>query len=200
MYEIMEKYHLKKFITPPLIAIIALLSSCCIHKNATSISNANLFCDKTNKDSTVSSTKADSILLALQDADSLALYSIASPQQQKDSIAYDSIKQYKIAKSYGKVKSTLTSIYNFLMAEDGILNSNYLLPKQAFYPDFVLRCYKDSTTTTLLFSFGSEELKVITPKSNSKTYQICQMKNVLRWFNLVIPDNDYIKNLLKWKQ
>ncbi len=194
----MENYHLRKFITQPLIAIIALLSSCCIHKSATQTSN--LFLDKNNKDSVVSNTKEDSTLLALQDVDSLYLYSIASPQQQNDSTCSDSIQHYKIAKNYGKVSSTHTSIYNFLIAGDRILNSNYPLPKQAFYPDFVLRCHKNTMTTTMQFSFGSEELKVITQEYNTKTYQICQMKNVLRWFNLAIPDNEYIKNLLKWKQ
>lgn len=192
----MEKYHLRKFIFLP---IIAILTSCCIQKNATQTSYSNLFFDKSNKNNIISNLQKDSILLAIQNVDSLYLYSIAGPQQPKDTIDCDSIEHYKIAKNFGKVSFTHTSIYNFLIAEDEVFNQKYPLPKQAFNPIFALRCYKQDIVTVLLFSFGSEELRVINQEVNTKTYQICQLKNVLRWFNLVIPDNEYIKNILKWK-
>ena len=87
----MDKYHPRRTTTPLLIVIIAFLSSCCIHKNATAVSNDNFSLTKEDNDSLLSNT--DSLLKSIHNLDSLYLYTIVSPQQQ-DSMVKDSIAHY----------------------------------------------------------------------------------------------------------
>lgn len=178
--ELMEKHHPRSITA--LLLIVTLLSSCCIHKSAT---------DTTHEKSTL-----------VQNADRILLYRMASPQQQQDSLAYnkmDSIYHYKIDKKLGKVNCANTAIFNFLTQEEGMFTSDYPAVKQAFWPDYALKCYRNDKNYILLFSLGTEELRIISQDYTETTYKITKMKTILHWFDMTIPNDNYIKSILKWK-
>ena len=184
--------------TPLLIVITAFLSSFCIHKDATRTSNDKSFLGKGAKDS--SQTIKDSLLLSnIHDVDRILLYTIASPQQP-DSLLKDSIGHYKVYKAYGKISPANIAIFNFLMKEDGLLRSDYPPVKQMFYPYCALRCHKGKETYILLYSLGTEELRIQKQGHKEETYQILKMRTMLHWLNQVLPNDEYIKNLSTWKQ
>lgn len=192
----MDKYHPCRITTPLLFVIVAFLSSCCILENTTKVFNDNLCLAKEAKDSLQSNT--DSLLKSIQNFDSLYLYTIVLPQQQ-DSIMKDSIVHYKISNSYGKISQTNVAIFDFIIQE-GIFCSTYPPMKQPFYPYCALVCFKGNNRYSILFSLGSEEVKVLNQENKEETFQILQMKTILHWFNVILPNDEYIKSLLKWKQ
>lgn len=192
----MDKYHPRRTTTPLLIVIIAFLSSCCIHKNATTVSNDNFSLTKEDNDSLLSNT--DSLLKSIHNLDSLYLYTIVSPQQQ-DSMVKDSIAHYKIGNCYGKISPTNAAIFDFIIKES-IFRSTYPPIKQPFYPYCALNCFKGNKQYTILFSLGSEEFRVLSKENKEETYQILQMRTILHWLNIILPNDEYIKSLLKWKQ
>lgn len=194
----MDKYHPRSNITPLLFVIITFLSSCCTHKDVTRRSNGKSFLSKEVKDSSV--TNKDSLLLSsLQDVNRILLYTIASPQQ-KDSLLKDTIGHYKVYKAYGKVSTANTAIFNFLMKEDGLLCRDYPPVKQMFFPYCALKCYKGKETYTLLYSLGTEEIRILKQGQQEETYKIHKIKTMLHWLNQVLPNDEYIKSLSKWKQ
>lgn len=187
----MDKYHPRRTTTPLLIVIIAFLSSCCIHKDATRRPSGKSSLGKEAKDS--------SLITDIKDVDRILLYTIASPQQQNLHLK-DSIGHYKVYKAYGKVSAKNTYIFNFLMKEDGLLRSDYPLVKQMFYPYCALKCFKGKETYTLLYSLGTEELRIQKQGHKEENYQILKMRTMLHWLSQVLPNDEYIKNLSAWKQ
>ena len=193
----MEIYHPRSIAA--LLLIVAFMSSCCIHKNVTGCTHEKSTLAKNNKDSIPLSN--DSLLTAIQNADSILLYRMVSPLQQ-DTLAnskMDSIVHYKINKELGKVNLPNTSIFNFLSQEEGILSKDYPITRQAFLPDYAIRLYRNEKIYILLFSLGTEELRIIAQDSTEATYRINKMRTFLHWFNLAIPNDNYIKSILRWK-
>lgn len=193
----MEKYHPRSITA--LLLIVTLLSSCCIHKNATDIMHEKSTLVKNDKDSIP--PRNDSLLMTIQKADSIWLYRLASPQLQDTLIGCkkDSIAHYKIEKELGKVNLSNTSIFNFLTQEEEIWSTDYPTVKQAFLPVYAIRLYRNERIYILLFSLGTEELRIITQDSIGATYKITKMKTILHWFDLAIPNDNYIKSILRWK-
>ena len=111
----------------------------------------------------------------------------------------DSIAHYKIGNNYGKISPTNAAIFDFIIKES-IFRSTYPPTKQPFHPYCALNCFKGNKQYTILFSLGSEEFRVLSKENKEETYQILQMRTILHWLNIILPNDEYIKSLLKWKQ
>lgn len=59
---------------------------------------------------------------------------------------------------------------------------------------------KGKETYTLLYSLGTEELRIQKQGHKEENYQILKMRTMLHWLSLVLPNDEYIKNLSAWKQ
>lgn len=127
----------------------------------------------------------DTMLLHIVDVDSIYFYMFSSPQDiHEDSLVSDLLCGYPSISFRKRLNSSEIAVYNFIVKEPGIFVSSYPPVKQAFLPCFGLKTYKDSDASDVIFSFGSEEMRIENGKQ-SKDYKMNDIGMVLRWISAI---------------
>lgn len=172
---------------------IALALSCCstlktntpVHlpKESKAIAFSNISVNKNEVE------QNDTMLLHIVDVDSIYFYIFSSPQDIcEDSLVNDSLCGYPLMPFRKRLNPSEIAIFNFIVKEPGMFVSSYPPVKQAFLPCIGLKTYKDKNISNVIFSFGSEELRIVNGEL-SKEYKVSNMGTISRWISAIHKHN-----------
>lgn len=106
----------------------------------------------------------------------------------------DSIAGFSIDSKLVTVKKQLSTLL-FMLSDSCFYSKEYLSVKQPFSPYIAIEFVKGKNKIFYLFSFGTEEVRIASNDEVIGTFQINDMRLLLRWFGLVVPNDEYISNL-----
>jgi len=170
-----------------------LLISC---KSFTPITKAktyrsNFFTRSVELDSLLEPCAADVVF----SADKANLYRF-KPLSHSDTIVVesDSIAGFPVDRKLATVKKQLPPLL-FILSDSCFYSRDYWPVKQPFSPYIGVEFIKGENKTVYLFSLGTEEVRIVNDNKVIGTFQINDMRLLLRWCDWVVPDDGYIGNV-----
>lgn len=174
----------------------ALLASC---RSSTSTADANDCgtCVFACPDG-LGSLLGDSVVDAMLNVKSISLYKL-EPFLYDDSAHIDAgkIGGYKVESKLGKLRKPLYDAFLFVVSDSSLFIKCNARVKQPFSPYIAVGFGKGKHAVHYLFSFGTEEVCVLYGGETVGTFRITDMRQVLRWCRLAMPEDEYLKTIQK---
>lgn len=188
------------------------LSCQCLHRNTQSTENSQMTDSlETASANTIISDSTrnvkpvfinDSIQRIMVKANQVALYSFKSmviPLPANESSKCDSIASFPVEKKMRNMNLQERAILNFILDDETMYSEDQTPVKIPFYPAWALHFKKGKENVYLLVSFSSETIAIATQKDVITSCRLNTVLPLLRWFDLVIPDNEYIHQIKELK-
>lgn len=210
----MKKYPIIKKIMQLVCSVLVILPlSCqCLHRNTQSAESYQMTdsLQTATTDTIISDSMKkvkpifinDSIQRIMAKANQVILYSFKSmviPLSADESSKYDSIASFPVEKRIRNINLQERAILNFILSDETMYSEDKTPVKIPFYPAWSLLFKKGKENVYLLVSFSSETVAIATQNNVIASCRLNTVSPLLRWFDLVIPDNEYIQQIKKSK-